>query len=187
MATVHTRERERRPNSDSAPTDQSNAADGPREVRQEVHRHQWSAYRYLERGPWTLSGILAFLGGLVFGVMGLVGLARAGFDMPLTSPVVTVGWLDQTAILAFGHVLLGLALAAVGSAAGRDRSGVLFLSGALVVVGLVFLIEPGAFADFLGATEAHGLTYALTGAVLLLAGIFAPTVSRNEHVITEQR
>ena len=157
------------------------------ERSREVQRTEWAAYRYLERGPWTLSGVLALLGGLVFGVMGLVGLARAGFDMPLTSPVVTVGWLDQTAILAFGHVLLGLALAAVGAAAGRDRSGVLFVSGALVVVGLVFLIEPGAFADFLGATEAHGLTYALTGAGLLIAGIFAPTVSRNEQVITEQR
>ena len=82
---------------------------------------------------------------------------------------------------------VGREVGEVSAAAGRDRSGVLFLSGALVVVGLVLLIEPGAFVDFLGANEAHGLTYSLTGAGLLLAGLFAPTVSRNEQVITEHR
>ncbi|HEX9766154.1 MAG TPA: hypothetical protein VGA36_05290 [Nitriliruptorales bacterium] len=153
--------------------------------QREVRRSQWSAYRYLERGPWTLSGVLALLGGLVFGVMGLVGLARAGFDYPLTSPVVTVGWLDQTAILAAGHVLLGVTLAAVGAVAARDRSGVLFVAGMLLVGGLVLLIEPGAFAELLGVTVDHGLTYIFTGSALMLAGLFAPTVSRNEQVITE--
>lgn len=143
--------------------------------------------RVIARGPWSWAGVLALGVGLLFTVMGLVGVARAGLEAPLSSPVVTVGWLQQTAWLSLGHVLLGVVLASVGAAAGRDRASLLSIAGALLVSGLVLLIEPGAFAEVFGTTARHGVTYVVAGSVLLLLGFLSPTVHPRSRVVTDVR
>jgi hypothetical protein len=141
----------------------------------------------VEGGRWTPAGVLALVAALVYGVLGIVGFIRAGLDPPWDTPEVTVGWLSHTAWLAFGHVALALMLAAAGSAAGRDRSGITFVSAILIVAGLVVVIEPTAFSSVLATTMDHGLTWLVTGAALLGAALFSPTIRHEERVITDVR
>lgn len=138
-------------------------------------------------GRWTPAGVLALGASLVYGVLGIVGFVRAGLDTPWSTPEVTVGWLTHTSWLAFGHVALALMLVAAGSSAARDRSGITFVASILVVLGLVVVIEPTAFESVLATSFDLGLTWLVTGAVLLGAALFAPTVRRDETIITNVR
>lgn len=142
---------------------------------------------YVVTERWTPAGVLALMAALFYGVMGIVGFVRAGMDAPWSTPVVAVGWLEHTAWLAFGHVALALMLAAAGSSAPRDRSGITFVASLLVVAGLVVVIEPTAFQSTLGTSFDHGVTWLVTGLLLLAAALLAPTLRRDESVISDVR
>lgn len=120
--------------------------------------------------------ISAWLVGLYLIVGGLVAVARSGFDdLALFEPVVDVGNQTATPLYALLWLVIGAALlvAATGSVAEQRLriGGVLF-----AIAGLVFLIEPDAFTEYLGVTSDSGTVLLAIGA-LLAASSFVPPLS----------
>jgi hypothetical protein len=128
------------------------------------------------RMRFDLLQIAAWVIGLALIVGGLVAIARTGFDdLGLFEPVVEVNGQPATPLYALLWLLIGAALLA--SATGAVNEQRLRIAGVLlVVVGLVFLIEPDAFEEFLGVTTESGRPMVLAGA-LLIATSFVPPLS----------
>jgi hypothetical protein len=129
--------------------------------------------------------IAAWLVGLYLIVSALVAVARAGFDdLGLFEPVVEVGGQQATPLWALLWLIIGAVLlaAATGSVAEQRLriAGVVF-----AVVGLVFLIEPDAFTEYLGVTADSGSRLLVIGA-LLIATSFVPPLSIRRPGIREQ-
>lgn len=120
--------------------------------------------------------VTAWTSGLLLVVIGLVALARAGFDqISLGSPVVTVAGLPASPLLALAMLTLGVALLAAATGEVHDRT--LRMTGvAIGVVGTVWTIEPVAFFPLLGVERANGLV-AIALAVALVLTSFVPPLS----------
>lgn len=147
-------------------------------------RAEGDGSRTSPRMRFDLLQIAAWLLGLALIVAGLVALARAGFDeLALFEPVVEVGGQLATPLYALLWLLLGAVLlaAATGSVA-EQRLRVLGV--VLAVVGLVFLIEPDAFTEYLGVDESSGSALLVAG-VVLVATSFVPPLSIRRPGIRE--
>lgn len=120
------------------------------------------------RGGSTVSAaaIVSGVVGVVLLVIGIVALARAGVS-DLTSPAVDVGPFTRTPL--FGLIELLIGVLALATAAMRDVRGAAFLAVPIGVAGLVWLIEPAAFAGVLGMTITTGWLYVVVAAALLAA------------------
>jgi hypothetical protein len=120
--------------------------------------------------------LAAWAAGLYLIVCGIVGLARAGFEeLDLFEPVVEVAGLSTTPLLALLLVLTGIVLLAAATGEVDERS--LRIGGVVIgIVGVVWLIEPGAFTPYLGVERANG-TAALVVGLLLTAASFVPPLS----------
>ncbi|MEX1165220.1 MAG: hypothetical protein WEB03_16735 [Nitriliruptor sp.] len=128
--------------------------------------------------------IAAWVVGLVLIVAGLVALARTGFeDLGLFEPVVQIGTEAATPLYAAIWLLLGLVIVAAGTGVVAERR--LRILGALfAIVGLVLLIEPDGFSEYLGAGSDSG-TVPLAFGVLLVAASFVPPLSIKRPGIRE--
>lgn len=125
---------------------------------------------------FDLLQVIAWCSGLTQVVIGLVALARAGFDqISLRDPVVEVVGLASTPLLALLMLSFGIVLLAAATGEVDDR--VLRLLGvALGVVGTVWFIEPDAFQPLLGIERANGGA-ALTVAVVIVLSSFVPPLA----------
>jgi uncharacterized membrane protein HdeD (DUF308 family) len=107
--------------------------------------------------------------GVLLVVIGLVALARTGFALgELTSATGTVGPFDRTPLLAIVEIVLGLSI--IGASLSVDRGGLIGVGVLALIIGLVLVLEPGAFAAALGAGVTTGVLYVLVGIACLLAG-----------------
>ncbi len=100
--------------------------------------------------------IAAWVVGLVLIVAGLVALARTGFeDLGPFEPVVEIGTESATPLFAAIWLVLGIVVVAAGTGVVAERRlrilGVLF-----AIVGLVLLVEPDGFTEYLGAGPDSG-------------------------------
>lgn len=128
------------------------------------------------RMRFDLLQIAAWLVGLALVVAGLVAVARTRFeDLGLFEPVVEVGGQPATPLAALLWLLLGLFVLKAGTGSVEEQRlrivGVLFAT-----IGLVFLIEPDAFTDYLGG-GARSASLLLTAGALLVATSFVPPLS----------
>lgn len=120
------------------------------------------------RGPGpSASSVASGVVGIVLLVIGIVALARGGVST-LTSPVVTVGPFSLTPL--FALIEMGLGAIALATAAERDVRGASALAVVTGVAGIVWLIEPAAFAGLLGAGSTTGALYVVI-ALTLLVGV----------------
>ena len=115
--------------------------------------------------------------GIVLLVIGIVAVARAGLG-DLTDPAVTVGPFTRTPL--FGLIEIALGAVAMATAADRDVRSASTLAVITGVAGIVWLIEPNAFAGLLGMTGATGVLYVLV-AVALLVGV---AIDSRRRVVT---
>lgn len=113
----------------------------------------------------SVSTFTSGLVGITLLVLGIVALARAGLGS-LTEPEVTVGPFLRTPL--FALIEIGLGLGAMAVAAGRDLRGAATLAVVTGVAGVVWLIEPGAFAGALGVGIATAWLYVSIGLALLV-------------------
>ena len=118
-------------------------------------------------GPVSISSLVSGAVGILLLVIGLVAIARAGLG-DITSPAVAVGPFTRTAL--FGLIELGLGAVFLATAAEREIRGASVMAVVTGVPGLVWLIEPTAFAEVLGMSMATGWLY-LAISVALLAGV----------------
>ena len=107
-------------------------------------------------------------------VVGLVALARAGFDdFDLFDPVASVGPYHLTRLFALITLVLGMVVWA-GTAGTPDDLGLRVLGALLLVAGIVWVIEPGGFNQWLGTEVADGVHYAVLGAALIVFSLIPP-------------
>jgi hypothetical protein len=119
--------------------------------------------------------ILAIVGGamgVVLVVIGLVALARTGLPVDdLTGPTASVGPFERTPLMALIEIVAGLLV--IAAAVSGDRAALVTVGLLALIFGIVWLIEPGAFADALGAGMATAVLYLLLGIVAIVAGMIA--------------
>lgn len=139
------------------------------------------------RMRFDLLQIAGWVIGLALIVGGLVAIARAGFDdIGLFEPIVEVNGQPATPLFALLWLLIGAALLA--SATGSVNEQRLRIAGVLfVVAGLVFLIEPDAFQEYLGVTSDSGRALVLGGAVLIATSFVPPLSIRRPGIREEGR
>jgi drug/metabolite transporter (DMT)-like permease len=145
-------------------------------IRVEQSRAGGDTGRTSPRMRLDLLQIAAWAAGLYLVVAGLVAVARTGFeDVGLFRPIVEVGGQAATPLLAVLWLVVGALLLAAGTGEVDERRlrivGVLF-----GIVGAVFLIEPGAFTEYLGVDGRSGV-WMLVIAVALVLTSFVPPVS----------
>jgi hypothetical protein len=120
--------------------------------------------------------IAAWTVGLILIVAALVAAARTGFEgVGAFEPVVQVGSESATPLAALLWLLLGAFVLAAGTGSVAEQR--LRITGVvLAVVGVVLLIEPGAFTDYLGVGPDSG-TLPLACGILLAVASFVPPLS----------
>lgn len=121
--------------------------------------------------------LLAWAGWLIGGeliVVALVALARAGFnDFRLFEPVVSVGPFRLTRLFALITLVVGGIIWA-GVAGTPDDLGLRVLGAIMLVVGIVWIIEPGGFTQWLGTESTDGVHWSIIGAVLVALSLVQP-------------
>lgn len=109
-----------------------------------------------------------------FIVLGLVALARAGFDrFDLFEPTVQVGPFTATRLLALILLALGIVIWA-GVVGSPDDLGLRVLGATMVVIGIVWVIEPGSFEQWLAIGRNGGIQQVVAGALLIITSLIQP-------------
>jgi len=126
--------------------------------------------------------IVAWVVGLTLVVLSLVAIARAGFgELGLFEPVVEVGSLSTSPLLALLWLLVGVLL--IAAATGEvDERGLRITGVVLAVTGLVWAVEPGAFEPYLGITSRSGVALLAEGVALTAASFVPPLAARRPGV-----
>ncbi len=131
-------------------------------------------HRSSPRMRFDVLQIAAWGTGLVLIVLGLVAIARAGFDeLGLFAPVVVVAGLPANPLFALVWILIGLLLL-VASTGDVDERGLRITGIVLAVIGVVWMIESAAFEPFLGVSSRSGTAFLVKGLVVGLSSFVPP-------------
>lgn len=143
--------------------------------RQPERREEHVAQREtVYRSAWSPAQIVALIGGIFFIVLGGIALARAGFAGVFDH--VEVGGFHHTPVLALVELVLGILLLAMGAIPGVERSGLIFIGGLSIALGIVFAVQGESFHRVLGTHRNTGLLYLLFGGILVVVALAAPVV-----------
>lgn len=119
--------------------------------------------------------VVAVLAAVYLLVIGIVAIARAGFFTEgVTSPVVEVGAISATPILGLGLTLVGLVLLWSAGGLEIDDVSIRVVSGLVLVLGIVLLIEPNAFRSVLGTDRGDGWHHLLVGGIVMVVSFLPP-------------
>lgn len=119
--------------------------------------------------------VVAVLAAVYLLVVGIVIVARAGFFTEgATSPVVEVGVVAGTPVLGLGLALVGLVLLWAAGGIEIDDVSIRVVAGLVLVLGIVLVIEPGAFQSTLGTGRGDGWHHILLGGLLMGVSLLPP-------------
>ncbi len=131
---------------------------------------------------FSIAGIVSSIAGAAILILGLVALARGGFDSTVNEPVFQVAGFDHTQLLAMIEVALGALLLIAGMA--NSMSGMRVLAGIAIIGSIVALIEPNALGGPLEVENEHALLILLLGAATLIAAAALPTIERQSRRVS---
>ncbi len=126
--------------------------------------------------------MIAALAGVFLLVVGLVGMARAGFDGGVDANVVDVLGFSHTALLGIIEAIAGLMLLLAGLA--RWRGGEMFFGLALAIAGIVGAVQTSSFENSLALESTWSWVLAAIGAGVALAALVLPRYVASRHVVT---
>lgn len=129
-------------------------------------------------GPWSPAQLISGALGLFLTVLGGVALARTGFG-DLTSPETTVLGFGHTPLLGIIEIVFGAALMIDAASAFASRAMLIGFGAIAAAFGLIVVIEPGAFQDWLGVTRDSGWLYLGLGGAAFILGLVSPVVGRR--------
>jgi len=139
-----------------------------------VRRTEWKAVPVDDRPEVDLLSWVGWIIGGELAVVGLVALARAGFSgFDLFNPAVAVGPYTLTRLAALISIALGL-IVWYGTVGVADDLGLRVLGAIMLVVGIVFTIEPGGFAQWLGTAREDGIRFVALGGALVVFSLIPP-------------
>jgi hypothetical protein len=125
--------------------------------------------------------IIASLVGLVLLVMGLIAIVRAGFDGPMSQPVVQVLGFSHTTTLGLIEIVMGLALLLSGAT--RSRSGEIFFGAVLGIGAFVGAVQTASFRKSLALESSFAWLVVILAVVVVLSAMLLPRYARNSTVI----
>jgi hypothetical protein len=141
--------------------------------------------RSVTRAPWSIAQTVSLVLGIIYVVFAGVALARTGPNFSTINHVEVAG-LHHTVWLVIGELAFGLALIGMGARPGADRGGMIVAGILAIGAGMVIAIEPEAFHRLFGVHQSSGIFFAVTGAILLLTAMVAPTIVSRRNVQTAQ-
>ena len=136
-----------------------------------VHRQVATSYGH----RFAPDSIVVAIIGLALMVAGLVAVARAGTDGPMSSPVVKVFGFTHTATLGFIEIAIGLCL--LICAAATTRSGAIFFGLILGVGGIVGAVQTKSFHKTLALQSGLAWLMVVAALVIVLVSLLVPRVS----------
>ncbi len=110
--------------------------------------------------------------GIVLAVTGLIAMIRAGFDGPMSLPVVSILGFTHTATLGIIELLFGLALLLSGAA--RSRNAETLFGLLLAVGGFIGAVQNQSFTTSLALESAMAWIVMLLGVVVVLSALVMP-------------
>ena len=126
--------------------------------------------------PWSPLQIIGMLVGVGFTVLGIVAVARTGFDTAhIYTPRVTVWHIRHNPLLGVIEIGFGVLMIVASAIPGGLRTLIALLGAAALVFGIVTLAGPPRRIDhWLAVAHANGVLYTVVGAVVVLAAILSP-------------
>jgi hypothetical protein len=125
--------------------------------------------------------IIAGIAGLVILLVGLIAIVRAGFDGPMSDPVVQVLGFTHTATL--GLIEVGIGLALLLSGATRSRSGEIFFGSLLGIGAFVGAVQSESFAHSLALESSMAWILVIIALAVVLSAMLMPRYVRQSTVI----
>jgi hypothetical protein len=125
--------------------------------------------------------IIAGIAGLVILLVGLIAIVRAGFDGPMSDPVVQVLGFTHTASL--GLIEIGIGLALLLSAATWSRSGEIFFGSVLGIGAFVGAVQSESFAHSLALESSMAWILVIIALAVVLSAMLMPRYVRQSTVI----
>lgn len=149
-------------------------------MRNTVDDQETAEQRVVHRATWSPAQIVAMVIGLAYVVFGGVALARTGFHVaPYTYH--DVAGFTHTTVLAIIEIVFGVIVLGAGAVPGADRGGMIFGGVIAIAGGLIVAIQPSSFHRVLGVNAENGWLYVITGAVLVIAAMLAPSFSSSRR------
>ena len=130
--------------------------------------------------------IVSAVAGVGFMIMGVIAIARAGLETPLSTPVVTVLGYTHTAWLGIIEIGVGLLLMLAGlNSFARAASAV--LGALLVIAGVLIQAIPEDLPQQLALDQDMGMPLVVIGVIVALAALLIPvwqgrSVDHRTHV-----
>jgi len=140
-------------------------------LQQPIHRQVATSYGQ----RFAPDSIVVAIIGLVLMIAGLVAVARAGTDGPMSSPVVKVFGFTHTATLGFIEIGIGLLL--LICAAATTRSGAIFFGLILGVGGIVGAVQTKSFHKTLALQSGLAWLMVVAAVVVVLVSLLMPRIS----------
>jgi hypothetical protein len=145
------------------------------------------------RSSWSPAQIVGLIIGIGITVMGFTAIADTGFDTDhIYTPKAEAWSFTHSPLFALIEIGFGVLLILAAVIPGGARGFMALLGAVAVSFGLVVLVEdtPNRLNNWLGVEDREGVFYLVVGAVLLLAAILSPVLTRRTHrhvVRDEQR
>ena len=118
--------------------------------------------------------VVAVLAAVYLLVLGIVAVARGGFFTEGATTSVEVGAITATPVLGLGLALVGLVLLWAAGGVEIDDVSIRVVSGLVLVLGIVLLIEPTAFRSILGADRGDGWHHVIVGGIVMVVSFLPP-------------
>ena len=152
-----------------------------------VARTEGASFRVSNRAPWSPAQIVLAIVGLVFIVIGGVGLARAGIHfntIPFTRT--QVAGLGFTCMSALIQLVAGVFMLVGSIEPTMAKSTMWFFGVLLIAFGLIVAIGTTSFTTMWGYRTANGVFDVVAGAVLVLAAALSPIFYSRHQVVSRE-
>ncbi len=136
---------------------------------QVVERHTSAITR-----RWAFDSAICGAIGVVYAVVGLIALVRAGTDGPLSEPIVEVLGFGHTAVL--GLIEIGAGIAFLLAAAMASRGAAIFFGTTVGIASFVGAIEADRFEQRLGIESSFAWCSLLMTLLVVVTALLVPRV-----------
>lgn len=125
--------------------------------------------------------VIAALVGLALVVIGLIAITRAGFDGPMSLPVVKVLGFTHTTALGLLEIAFGACLLICGVS--LSRSGALFFGIGLGIAAFVGAVQAESFRRNLALESGYAWLLVVAAAVVVASALVMPRYSTRRTVV----
>jgi len=140
-----------------------------------------ASVRTAYRARFAPDAIIAGIAGLAILLMGLIAIARGGFDGPMSDPVVEVLGFTHTTTLGLIEVVIGAALLLAGAT--RSRSAEIFFGALLGIGAFVGAVQTESFSHSLALESSMAWLMVIVAVVVVLSAMLLPRYVRQSTVI----